>query len=174
MIIYGPFPYIDEKTVPVMNPVFQLAYGAFHRILWSTIFALIIFLCFHGYGGKKISNNKYFIEIIWPCLIGKFNKFLSSKFFLPFSRLSYSIYLVNFILISAHLSYFRMPFNVEKMNSIIMMMGMVTLILILSVFLTICIEMPFRNLEKTILKSTNPIKLTNKKIEEVSLPENTR
>lgn len=57
MIIYGPFPYADEKTAPVMNPTFELVYGAFHRTLWSAIIAWIIFLCFHEYGGKKILNQ---------------------------------------------------------------------------------------------------------------------
>ncbi len=51
MIIYGPYPYVDENTAPIMNPMFELVYGAFHRILWSTTLAFIIFLCSHGYGG---------------------------------------------------------------------------------------------------------------------------
>ncbi len=58
MIIYGPFPYVDEKTVPVMNPWFELVYGVFHRALWSAVLAFVIFLCFYGYGGIKSASKR--------------------------------------------------------------------------------------------------------------------
>ena len=53
MIIYGPYPFVDEKIVPVQNLMLELAYGVIYRTLWSSIIALIIFFCFHGYGGTE-------------------------------------------------------------------------------------------------------------------------
>ncbi len=79
--------------------------------------------------------------------------------FVPISRLSYCIYMVNFTLISAYVSYFRVPFNVNTLNLIIAYLGMMTFTLIPSVLLCILVEMPFRNLEKILFHSPYPIAL---------------
>jgi len=59
MIIYGPYPFVDEKTFPVQNPMLELAYGVIYRTMWSSILALVIFLCFHGYGGKEKNKEMF-------------------------------------------------------------------------------------------------------------------
>ncbi|KAI9551729.1 hypothetical protein GHT06_022065 [Daphnia sinensis] len=90
-VIYGMTPYLDETTVPVINPIVRVTYGAFHHSVWAIAIGWIIFNCTHGYGG--------FI-----------NQFLSWKLFLPFSRLSYAAYLIHYNLIKAYASHLRKPF----------------------------------------------------------------
>lgn len=52
VILYGLSPYLDDETVPVINPFFRVIYGVFHRTLWSVVISWIIFVCVKGYGGK--------------------------------------------------------------------------------------------------------------------------
>lgn len=56
-------------------------YNIFSRLLWATAICYIIFACIHGYGGL-------------------FNSFLSLELWLPFSRLSYAIYIIQFCVMS--------------------------------------------------------------------------
>ena len=120
-------------------------------------------------------TNRRLLLIIEHYFVGILNEFLSSKMFLPISRLSYPIYLINFTLNTAYVSYLRVPYNVNLLNLIIAALGMLILALILSVFLSIFIEMPFRNLEKIVLfDPTYPPALTKNQKEEVSLSSNAR
>ena len=50
--INGPLPYLDEETTPVIDPMFTLIYGVFHRSIWSIAITWIIFVCAKGYGGN--------------------------------------------------------------------------------------------------------------------------
>ncbi len=47
------FPYLDEAKTPVISPVIQVLYGAFHRSAWSLTVGWVIFACTQGYGGNK-------------------------------------------------------------------------------------------------------------------------
>jgi len=51
-VLYGPFPYSDKESAPVIDPFFRVIYGVFHRTIWSIAIAWIIFVCAKGYGGK--------------------------------------------------------------------------------------------------------------------------
>jgi len=53
-VLYGPYPYLDEESAPVVDPFFSVMYGVFHRAIWSIALALIIFLCAKGYGGSTL------------------------------------------------------------------------------------------------------------------------
>ena len=52
LAINGPLPYLDEETTPVIDPMFTLIYGVFHRSIWSIAITWIIFVCAKGYGGN--------------------------------------------------------------------------------------------------------------------------
>lgn len=66
----------DKRITPTLTV--SVVYSVFQRIFWSFGIAWISFACATGYGG--IVNN-----------------ILSFKLFIPFSRLSYSIYMVHLI-----------------------------------------------------------------------------
>lgn len=51
LVIYGMFPYLDDTTVPVINPFIRVSYGAFHHSIWAIAVGWVIFVCTHGYGG---------------------------------------------------------------------------------------------------------------------------
>ena len=50
--INGPLPYLDEETTPVIDPMFTLIYGVFHRSIWSIAITWTIFKSAKGYGGN--------------------------------------------------------------------------------------------------------------------------
>ena len=50
-VIYGLIPYVDENTVPVIDPKISLVYGSLHRTAWALAVAWIVFACTKGYGG---------------------------------------------------------------------------------------------------------------------------
>jgi len=64
-VLYGPFPYMDEETTPVIDPFFRVIYGVFHRTIWSIAIIWIIFLCEKGYGGNiQYLLNKFICLVI--------------------------------------------------------------------------------------------------------------
>lgn len=54
--VYGMVPFLDEDLVPVVNPVFRVAYGTLHHLAWGLAVGWIIFACITGYGGKYYSK----------------------------------------------------------------------------------------------------------------------
>ena len=90
------------------------------------------------------------LKVIIHILIfsGWVNDFLSSKKFVPISRLSYAIYLVNFNLVSGYLWSLRTPFYITTFSLIICALGILLLTFVIAICIFILIEMPFQNIEK--------------------------
>ncbi|XP_057379360.1 nose resistant to fluoxetine protein 6-like [Daphnia carinata] len=128
-VIYGMTPYLDETTVPVVNPFIRISYGAFHHSAWAIAVGWIIFTCTHGYGG--------FI-----------NQFLSWKLFLPFSRLSYAAYLIHYNMIKAYASHLRKPFYFTECVYATTYVGILVITFAIAFVLSVVVEMPFLNLDK--------------------------
>ena len=133
-IIFGMVPYLNEDEVPVINPLIRVSYGALHRSAWATAIGWIIFACTHGYGGYA-------------------NRVLSSKFFIPLSRLSFAAYLIHFSCIKAYSSHLRKPSYFTLPTFIITYLGMLTFIFILSAVISVAVEMSFSNLDKILFSS---------------------
>lgn len=67
LVTYGIYPYLDEKTVPVINPFVRVSYGALHHSAWAITVGWIIFACTHGYGGLSKSSCVH-----WNCIVLQF------------------------------------------------------------------------------------------------------
>ena len=88
-------------------------------------------------------------------LIGFIHRFLSSKLFLPLSRLSYAVYLIHFNYIRVFSSSMRKPLYFNEFHFLVTFFGGMVIIFALAIFVSIVVEMPFRNLDKFLFPSVN-------------------
>lgn len=94
-----PFWQKDSQATPLVYAL----YTSLSRIGWALALAYVIYACVHGYGGPV-------------------NWFLSLSFWLPLSRLSYSIYILHFpvifiIMASAQTPYYLTEFSAVRILS---------------------------------------------------------
>ncbi|XP_057379361.1 nose resistant to fluoxetine protein 6-like isoform X1 [Daphnia carinata] len=143
LVTYGIYPYLDEKTVPIINPFVRVLYGALHHSAWAITVGWIIFACTHGYGG-----------II--------HRFLSWKLFLPFSRLSYAVYLIHFNFIRAYASHLRKPFYFTELIFGTTYLGILMIAFFISFAVSVVVEMPFLNLDKLLFPNKPRVLESNK------------
>ncbi|XP_046643543.1 nose resistant to fluoxetine protein 6-like [Daphnia pulicaria] len=135
-VIYGMFPYLDEAKTPVINPVIHVLYGAFHRSAWSLTVGWVIFACTQGYGG---------------CI----EMFLSSKVFLPLSRLSYAVYLVHFTFIKSYVSHMRQPIYLTEYYFFTVYLGILLIVFTIASVVSVVVEQPFLNADKLLFPSNS-------------------
>lgn len=84
------------------DPFESAFYAALHRVGWCIGIAWVIFACItHNAGmcNRTTSCNRLtffsFCLVLYIFILGKLNKFLSLRLWVPISRLSYCAYLVN-------------------------------------------------------------------------------
>ncbi|XP_067140919.1 nose resistant to fluoxetine protein 6-like [Centruroides vittatus] len=118
----GILPTVDEAS----------AYGALARTIWGIGIAWITFACMTGYGG--------FV-----------NSLLSWKALIPFSRLTYSAYLIHPVLMVIFYSTRETTFDFTVSFMIYIVIGNLVFTYFLSFFLSIVFESPIIGLEKTFL-----------------------
>lgn len=87
-------------------------------------------------------------------MLGIVNDLLSSKICVFLAKISYSGYLVHFNVIVHYVSQLRIPFYYTLNQFAVINVGIIVITLVISTFLTITIEIPFRNLGKCILPET--------------------
>nr|CAH0101428.1 unnamed protein product [Daphnia galeata] len=143
-VTYGMFPYLDETLVPVINPWIRVSYGALHHSAWAITVGWIIFACTHGYGG--------FIH-----------RFLSWKLFLPFSRMSYAVYLVHFNFMRVYISHLRKPFYFTELIFGTTYLGILVISFFISFVISVVVEMPFLNSDKLLFPSSSSKALESKR-----------
>ncbi|XP_066999715.2 nose resistant to fluoxetine protein 6 [Anabrus simplex] len=130
-IIYAIHLYY-KKDHPY-NPLEAAFFGGLHPIAWGAVIAWIIFACETGYAGpvKTILS--------WP-------------WFQPLSKLSYSAYLVHFMVFYHDLAITRTPSHYDHYSVIHYVLGDLVIIMLLAAVFALTFEMPVLNLDKLFLK----------------------
>ncbi|KAH6944552.1 hypothetical protein HPB50_003867 [Hyalomma asiaticum] len=106
-------------------------YGGFHRIAWALGFCWPTYACATGRGG-------------W------LNKMFSWKFFVPLSRLTFSIYLVHVLIFIVRMIRLRTYINTDEFYQLNTALGVFALSVVFAYVLHILIEAPVFQLEKLI------------------------
>ena len=83
------------------------------------------------------------------------NDLLSRQIFVPLAKISFSAFLIHNNVLEYYVSQLRIPLYYTPIQLVVVYLGLIVLTLIISAFLTITIEMPFKNLEKYILPITS-------------------
>lgn len=128
--MYGLY---SEKTGGYLSNFEYTLYNGFARLGWGIALSWVIFSCSKGYGGM-------------------INDFLSWKFFLPLSRLSFMTYLIHAMVVFTTVNYFN---TMETLYSLQFLVGIylanLMLAMTLALILTLVFESPFIKLEKLII-----------------------
>ncbi len=170
--------YFDEEEVPIIDTFFRVSYGALHRTAWALAIGWMIFACTHGYGGNEIGGTGFLQCLYIPnCLkriylIGYVQRFLSWKFFIPLSRLSYAVYLIHPVYIKAYYSSLRKPMYSTGITLLTTFFGILMTIFLIATVVAVVVEMPILNLDKLIIrdptiKDTKGIRNTFTKLHEM-------
>ncbi|XP_044727081.1 nose resistant to fluoxetine protein 6-like [Chrysoperla carnea] len=131
-IVFGL--YIETKPDYEYDRVFNSLFIGLSRVVWSAGLSWIIFCCVKGYGGP-------------------INWFLSLPIFQVLARLTYSMYLIHFILQNIRQKSLQMPFIFSNMHVWYLFCGSLTTTMIISVFWTLTFETPFMVLDSLLIKS---------------------
>ena len=83
--------------------------------------------------------------------------FLSSKVFLPLSRISYAVYLVHFGFIKSYVSHMRQPIYLTEYYYFTVYLGILLIVSMIASVVTVIVEQPFLNADKLLFprKSRN-------------------
>ena len=111
-VLYGINGYMALDSGP-MPRIPQLAYNALFRIAWACGVAWVILACAAGSGGQYCSRIPCFL-CSWGLKgsifrIGPVDAILSWKAFIPLGRLTYSVYLTHFYVITWFLWRIKTP-----------------------------------------------------------------
>ena len=170
-VIYG----LDANEYNMTNtePSFaaRVIFNTFHRLGWGLAMSWLIFACFHGYGGDKLSTSTltlktviisfgkiYFAFPIFMPLItvsplfvqhkGFINTFLSWECFRPLGRMSFNAYLVHYQIIP--LIYGQVTYDVVGTHIFIVIMFLSIFVAsnLVAAVLSVGIEIPLASCEK--------------------------
>ena len=128
--LYGLYP-TWHGHVPTLAE--NIIYNMFSRTVWSIGLALLVFVCHYGYGGIV-------------------NKFLSMKFWIPLSRISYNAYLIHPLVLSVIFGSMRKPVYYEDYSLTMYACGIVVLSYGAAAVVSVFVEFPIGNLEQALFK----------------------
>ena len=128
--LYGLYP-TWHGHVPTLAE--NIIYNMFSRTVWSIGLALLVFVCHYGYGGIV-------------------NKFLSMKFWIPLSRISYNAYLIHPLILSVIFGSARKPVYYEDYSLTMYACGIVVLSYGAAAVVSVFVEFPIGNLEQALFK----------------------
>ncbi|XP_068082676.1 nose resistant to fluoxetine protein 6-like [Anabrus simplex] len=111
-------------------------YNSTIRILWTSAVGLTILACTTGYGGP-------------------FNNMLSHRWWAPWSRLTYAIYLVHLIILRVTTAQLRVPQNANHVAALRSVISALMMSALAAVLLNLMFESPVSALEKILLREPN-------------------
>ena len=128
--LYGLYPqwhgHVPTKAENVI-------YIMFSRFTWSLGLALLVFACHYGFGGP-------------------INWFLSLKFWIPLSRVSYNAYLIHPLILTVIFGSERKIIYYQDYNIAVYAIGMIVLSYGAAAVVSIFVEFPIGNLEQALFK----------------------
>ena len=128
--LYGLYPQWHGH---VPTKAENIIYIMLSRFTWSLGLALLVFACHYGYGGP-------------------INWFLSMKFWIPLSRISYNAYLLHPLILTVIFGSKRKTTYYEDYNLAIYAIGVVVLSFGAAAVVSVFVEFPIGNLEQAIFK----------------------
>ncbi|GFO17071.1 nose resistant to fluoxetine protein 6-like [Plakobranchus ocellatus] len=131
-IIYGLTGYYTNGTD--INLHVSAIYKALSRTAWGVCIAWVIFCCVTGHGGV-------------------INTFLSWSAWVPFAKLTYSMYLVHCVVLFVWIATARVPFYADDMTVTLVYLATLLASYAVAFVVSILFEMPWAALEKTLLMS---------------------
>lgn len=126
--------YPLEQLDAEFQPFHHGLYDGLGRVCWSISLCYIIFACAHNAGGVL-------------------NRFLSHPLWVPFSRLSYSIYLVHIPVLIATTARMKTPFNVTHSSLLQNIILTYILTLLVAMIAALLFESPVVAIEKMIFNA---------------------
>lgn len=132
-VIFAMLP-INQGSGYVLTDVLAGLYSATSRVIWSLTTAWLIICCFCGHGGYIAT-------------------FLSSKYWLPWSRLTYCAYLIHPIVMAVFYGSRQIPYEFSHFLMIYIILGNIVITYTISFFLSLIFESPIVSIEK-LLTST--------------------
>ena len=128
--LYGLYPTWHGHTPSLAENVL---YNMFSRFSWGVGLALLVFACHNGYG--------------WVI-----NSFLSMKFWIPLSRLSYNAYLVHPFVLTVFYGSLRKVIHYEDINMAFQVIANIVVSYGVAAIVAVFVEFPLGNIEQAIFK----------------------
>ena len=111
----------------------NVLYITFARFTWSLGLALLVFICHYGYGGPV-------------------NWFLSLKFWIPLSRISYNAYLIHPLMLTVIFGSERKLIYYQDYTLTVYALGIIVLSFGAAAIVSVFVEFPIGNLEEALFK----------------------
>lgn len=127
-VIFAMLP-INQGSGYVLNDVLAGLYSGTSRVIWSMTTAWVIFCCHCGQGG----------------VLGRF---LSSKYWLPWSKLTYCAYLIHPIVMALFYGSRQVTYEFSHFLMVYIILGNIIITYIISFFLSLIFESPIVSIEK--------------------------
>nr|XP_058949088.1 nose resistant to fluoxetine protein 6-like [Pocillopora verrucosa] len=134
--LYGQYKALRKDNPVQFSRAENIIYGTFSRFAWSLALAWVIFACHNGLGGLV-------------------NKFLSARFWIPLSRLTYCAYLVHPIIIFVLFQSYETVRAYSDVHIAFCFVGVLGISYAVAFIVSVCVEYPMMQLEKFIFKSDN-------------------
>lgn len=131
-VLFASFPW-NQGYLP--DAVTNSLYGGFHQLLWALAFFWPSYACATGRGGVL-------------------NKVLAWSFFIPLSRLTFSIYLIHVLLYMTRMLRLRTYINTDEYFQLTTALGVFSLSVVFAYLMYVCVEAPVLRLEKMVCEGS--------------------